>query len=104
MTTQQDMVLDYMKKHGAISSLEAFNELCITRLSAVIWLLRRKGYDIDTNPWDYLDADGMPLNYLQAYRLHYGYSSGPWDYWKGPESQTYWDDTRKCFIPKDEFC
>ena len=64
----------------------------------------KKGYDIDTNPWDYLDADGMPLNYLQAYRLHYGYSSGPWDYWKGPESQTYWDDTLKCFIPKDDFC
>ncbi len=64
----------------------------------------KKGYDIDTNPWDYLDSDGMPLNYLQAYRLHYGYSSGPWDCWKGPETQPYWDDTLKCFIPKDDFC
>ena len=61
-------------------------------------------YDIDTNPWDYLDADGMPLNYLQAYRLHYGYSSGPWDCWKGPDSQPLWNDELKCFLSKDDYC
>lgn len=64
----------------------------------------KKGYDIETNPWDYHDSDDYPLNYLQAYRLKYGYSSGPWDYWKGPDTQSYWDDEHKCFISKDDFC
>ena len=62
----------------------------------------RKGHEVESNPWGYLDSDGMPLNYLQAYRLYYGYSSGPWDYWKGPERQPLWCDERKCFLRKDE--
>lgn len=64
----------------------------------------KKGHEIDSNPWDYADSDGMPLNYLQAFRLEFGYSSGPWDYWKGPDSQPLWDDNLKCFISKDDFC
>ena len=44
----------------------------------------------------------MPLNYLQAFRLKYGYPSGPWNYWKGPDEQFLWDDARQCFISKDE--
>lgn len=90
-------------------NMEAFHEMdkCVPmtkpeRDALRIWV--KKGYDLDTNPWDYLDSDGLPLNYLQAFRLEYGYSSGPWDYWKGPEHQTYWDDTLKYFIPKDDFC
>ena len=90
-------------------NMEAFHEMdkCVPmtkpeRDALRIWV--KKGYDLDTNPWDYLDSDGLPLNYIQAYRLEYGYFSGPWDYWKGPEHQTYWDDTLKYFIPKDDFC
>lgn len=63
----------------------------------------RKGHDIETNPWDIRDCDGEPLNYLRAYRLEHGYSSGPWDNWKGPEYQWYWDEHRHCFAPEDEF-
>jgi hypothetical protein len=63
-----------------------------------------EGHDPDTNPWDYFDSDGLPLNYLQAFRLEFGYSSGPWDYWKGPEHQTYWSEDLKCFLSKDELC
>jgi hypothetical protein len=62
----------------------------------------RSGHEIDSNPWGYFDSDGMPLNYLQAYRLKYGYSSGPWDCWTGPENQILWCDDLKCFLPKDE--
>lgn len=60
------------------------------------------GHDIETNPWNYTDGDGWPLNFLQAYRLKIGYSSGPWDYWKGPENQPFWDEIRRCFIPEDD--
>lgn len=62
----------------------------------------RKGHDPETNPWNHFDSEGFPLNYLQAFRLEHGYSSGPWDYWKGPEHQTYWSEDLKCFLSKDE--
>lgn len=42
-----------------------------------------KGHDPESNPWGYFDADGEQLNYLQAFRLEFGYLEGPWDYWKG---------------------
>lgn len=48
-----------------------------------------KGNNPDSNPWGYYDADGEQLNYLQAFRLHFGYSEGPWDYWKGACSADY---------------
>ena len=63
-----------------------------------------RGNDLAVNPWDYLDSDGLPLNYLQAYRLKFGYHSGPWDYWKGPDTQPRWDENRNCFIRAEDFC
>lgn len=40
--THKDRVLKYIKDFGSISSLEAFNDLGNTRLSASIWLLRHE--------------------------------------------------------------
>ena len=34
-----------------------------------------KGNEVESNPWNYMDSDGMPLNYLQAFRIRFGYSS-----------------------------
>jgi len=31
------------------------------------------GNDPEKNPWGYCDADGWPMNYLEAYRYHKGY-------------------------------
>lgn len=45
--TQCDRVLDYMKQFGSISSMEAFRDLGITRLSAVIYDLEHKGISIN---------------------------------------------------------
>ena len=88
-------------------NMEAFREMDIyvpmtrdERIALRSWA--KKGYDVETNPWNYADCDGWPLNYLQAYRLKNGYSSGPWDYWKGPEDQWYWDREKRCFSPEDE--
>lgn len=44
--TQKDMVLDYMNQYGSISTLEAFRDLGITRLSARIFELKEKGIRI----------------------------------------------------------
>lgn len=47
MGKQQERVLKYMQDFGSISSLEAFQDLGITRLSAIIHTLRhKKGYVI----------------------------------------------------------
>jgi hypothetical protein len=43
---QTDLVLDYMKKNGSISSMEAFHKLGITRLSGRIFELRQSGHKI----------------------------------------------------------
>lgn len=45
---QKDRVLDYMKEFGSISSLEAFADLGITRLSAVVFDLKKDGHDVET--------------------------------------------------------
>lgn len=44
--TQNDKILAYMKEHGKITSLDAFQHLRITRLSARIFDLRKMGKEI----------------------------------------------------------
>lgn len=46
--TQWQDVLDHLNKYGSISSMEAWSKFHITRLAAVIWTLRRRGYNIVT--------------------------------------------------------
>ena len=45
--SQCEDVLAYMEQHGGITQLEATNALGITRLSARIFDLREKGYNIE---------------------------------------------------------
>jgi hypothetical protein len=44
--TQKEMVLEYMRRHGSITTKECFEHLGITRLSAAIYLLKQDGYQI----------------------------------------------------------
>ena len=44
--TQRLAILNYLRENGKITSLEAYNQLGATRLSAVIYALKRKGYKI----------------------------------------------------------
>lgn len=46
--TQKQRVLDYIREFGSISSMEAFEDLGITRLSAVIFDLKESGHEFDT--------------------------------------------------------
>lgn len=46
--TQWQDILDYLKEHGEISSMEAWDRFHITRLAAVIFNLRKRGYNIVT--------------------------------------------------------
>lgn len=46
--TQEERVAEYMKQNGSITSMDAFRDLSITRLSARIHSLRRNGMRIRT--------------------------------------------------------
>lgn len=45
--TQKQMVLDYIKQFGSISTYEAFVDLGITRLAARIWDIKEDGQEFD---------------------------------------------------------
>lgn len=47
-TTQYLRIRDYLRAHYGITQLEATHKFGITRLAAVIFLLRRDGYVIDS--------------------------------------------------------
>lgn len=51
--TQETRVLNYMIDNGSITSWEAIKEFGITRLSAKIFNLRKRGYFIE-NEWEHI--------------------------------------------------
>lgn len=44
--TQTDRVKSYIEQFGSITSLEAFRDIGVTRLSAAIYNLRRSGINV----------------------------------------------------------
>lgn len=46
--SQENMILDYIKIHGSITTLQAVRDLGILQAPARIWGLKRRGYDIKT--------------------------------------------------------
>lgn len=46
--TQKDMVLDYIKQNGSITTNDAIYGMGITRLSDVIFRLKKDGYEFNT--------------------------------------------------------
>ena len=51
MDNQAMRILNYIKKHGSITNMDAFRDLGITRLSGRIYDLREAGYNI-TMTWE----------------------------------------------------
>lgn len=47
MVSQKKMVLDYIREFGSITPIDAFRDLGITRLSAVVFNLREDDHDIE---------------------------------------------------------
>lgn len=47
--TQCQRILDYMRRFGAISTLEAFNDLGVARLASRIHDLKAQGYNITSS-------------------------------------------------------
>lgn len=63
MKTQSEKVLEYMQVNGGITSMQAFKDLNITRLSARIWDLRKQGHDVVSRRVSYKASDGTRKHY-----------------------------------------
>lgn len=71
MSKQQQRVLDYMLSFGSISSLEAFRDLGVTRLSAVIFDLKRKGVAIRSTTESTTNRYGEPVHFSRYSVVNY---------------------------------
>ena len=65
---RNDAVLDYMLKHGSITSMEAFQELGNTRLSASIFELKKDGHAIAREDMTAIGRRGEKVRFAR-YRL-----------------------------------
>ena len=66
MGKQQERVLKYMQDFGSITSLDAFKDLGVTRLSAVIHTLRhKKGYVINAKTESSKNRYNEPVYYAR---------------------------------------
>lgn len=61
-------ILDYLKSHKGITSKEAFEHFGATRLSAIIFSLRKAGYNISNIPQSGKNRFGESVHY-DEYRL-----------------------------------
>ena len=67
ITNQKQEVLRHIKRYGSITSMEAFEKYGITRLSAIIYILRRE-YEIVTLMRKGVNRYGNEVNFAE-YRL-----------------------------------
>ncbi len=67
-TTQCQIILDYMKQFGSISTLEAFRDLGVARLASRIHDLKSMGYDIVSETKSAKNRFGEKT-YFKVYRL-----------------------------------
>lgn len=65
--TQTQAVLDWLKTHASISSMEAIQSFGATRLSAIIFNLRKKGYNIETVTCEGTDRFGNKMQFARYY-------------------------------------
>lgn len=64
--TQRERVLEYIRKHGSISSMEAFHELGVTRLASRISdLSRKEGYVFRRKYEKKKNRFGQPVHYMR---------------------------------------
>ena len=63
--THCDRVVDYINEFGSITSLDAFRDLGVTRLSAVVFDLKKKGIPIETQFESSKNRWGDTTNYAR---------------------------------------
>ena len=58
-------VLEYLQRNGSITTIEAFLNFNATRLSAIIFNLRKYGYRIISKPETHTNALGETSHYVR---------------------------------------
>lgn len=62
-TNKTEKVLEHLRTYGCITSLEAIDKYKATRLSAIIFNLRKRGLKIDTIDIPFVDSNGTKSIY-----------------------------------------
>ncbi len=65
MTNQEQRLLDYLKTNFKVSPMDAWIELGIYRLSDVVFKLRNKGYEIETERKSVMNRFDEPCNFAE---------------------------------------
>lgn len=66
--TQKERIIDYIRLHGSITTMEAFNNLHVTRLAARIAELKSDGYKIGCTIVTKQTANG-PVRFGRYYQI-----------------------------------
>ena len=74
--TKTQAVLDWLQTHASISSMEAIQSFGATRLSAIIFNLRKRGYNIETVMVDGRDRFGNQTRFARYYLRDSSVDSG----------------------------
>ena len=67
--SQTELILNHLKKHKSITSLEAINRYGITRLAAVVCTLRKQGHKIITTDVDAMNRYGKTVKVARYWML-----------------------------------
>lgn len=62
---QKERLLNYLKENASIDPLQSWKELGIYRLAAVIHILKKEGYDIDTNKCETFNSFGEKVTFAK---------------------------------------
>ncbi len=62
-TTKTQKVLEYLQQNNTMTTMEAFELFGASRLPAIIYQLRKKGYNIETKMINSFDRFGNPCPY-----------------------------------------
>lgn len=65
MANQKQMVLDYIREFGSITPVDAFKDLGVTRLAAVVFALREDGHDIHKEREHAYNRYGQKVRYAR---------------------------------------
>lgn len=65
MASQKQMVLDYIREFRSITPVDAFRDLGVTRLAAVIFELKEDGHNIHTEREHGKNRYGQPTRYAR---------------------------------------
>ena len=64
---QEQKIIDYTEKFGSITTLDAFRDLAITRLSARIFNIKKMGYKVTSARETSKNRFGEEVNYSRYF-------------------------------------